>query len=121
MLDRLTPFVAQVLDYKQIAKVGIGSMSEPNTSFKAESEADGFSPVGRWKKHYSAEEIIMFEELLSEGLHEFGYSPQAAGGKRRLSLRMLRAQYRAFFSAKFHARTRAPLGRFFVTRDLSWV
>ena len=121
VLDRLTPFVAQVLDYEQIARVGIGSVSEPNTSFRAESEEDSFSPVGRWKKHYSAEEIAVFEELVSAGLQEFGYFPQAKSGKGSLSLHMLRTQYRAFFSAKFYARTRIPLGRFFVTRDLSLV
>jgi hypothetical protein len=36
-----------------------------------------------------------------------------------LGLRAFRAQYRAYFEAKFCLRTRTPLGRFLVTGDLS--
>jgi hypothetical protein len=121
VLDRLAPFVGQVLDYEQIRQVAIGSVSEPNTSFKAESQDGRFSPVGRWKNHYSSEQIEVFEELLGEGLRDFGYSPQTPARKIRSSLWMMRAQYRAWFSAKFYARTRTPLGRLLVTRDLSAV
>jgi hypothetical protein len=121
VLDRLTPFVAQVLDYEQIRKVGIGSVSKPNTSFEAESQGDSFGPVGRWKKRCSAEQITMLDDLLSTGLHEFGYSRRAGGENRRLNLQILRAQYRTFFNAKLYARTRTPVGRLFVTRDLSWI
>lgn len=121
VLDRLTPFIGQNLDYEQIRQVGIGSVSEPNTSFKAEGDDDGFSPVGRWKKYYSAAQMEIFEELLNEGLRNYGYAPQADVRKRRMRLQLMRAQYRALFDAKRYARTRTPLGRLMVTRDLSAV
>ena len=120
VLDHLATFVGQKLDYEQIRRVGIGSVSEPNTSFKTES-ADGLSPVGRWKKHYTPEQIELFEELLGDGLRDLGYCPSGPVRKRPISLGIMRAQYRASFSAKLYARARTPLGRLFVTRDLSKV
>jgi hypothetical protein len=95
-------------------------VSQPNTSFKAEAVGEGFSPVGRWKKHFEPGELTIFEELLGDALPEFGYPMETkADKKRRVGLRMLRAQYRAFFDAKLFLRTRTPLGRLLVTRDLS--
>jgi hypothetical protein len=120
VLDRLAPFVGQGLDYEQIRRVGIGSVNQPNTSFKGESE-EGFNPVERWKKHYTPEEIEMFEELLGDGLRDLGYPLHSPARKRRIGIAVLRAQYRAWFRAKFYARTRTPLGRFFVTENLSGV
>jgi Sulfotransferase family len=119
VLDQLSAFVGQVLDYEQIQRVGIGSVSQPNTSFKAEAVGEGFSPVGRWKKHFTPGELTMFEDLLGDALPEFGYTQETKAERGRVSLRMVRAQYRAFFDAKLYLRTRTPLGRLLVTRDLS--
>jgi len=120
VLARVGGFIGQELDYDQIRKVGIGSVSQPNTSFQEESNEGGFSPVGRWRKFYSNEQILQFEKLVGKGLREFGYeleSEEPTG----LGLSLMRAQYSALFEAKFYARTRTPMGRLFVTRDLSWV
>jgi len=119
VLDQLSPFIGQALDYEQIQRVGIGSVSQPNTSFKAEAEGDGFNPVQRWKKHFAPAELAIFEELLGDALPQFGYARETKVEKKSIGLRMLRAQYLAFFDAKLYLRTRTPLGRMLVTRDLS--
>ena len=119
VLDQLSPFIAQELDYEQIQRVGIGSVSQPNTSFKAEAVDDGFSPVGRWKKHYTPEELATFEELVGDGVTEFGYAREMKVQRRRMSLRLLRAEYRALFDAKLYLKTKTPLGRVLVTSNLS--
>lgn len=119
VLDQLSPFVGQTLDYEQIQRVGIGSVSQPNTSFRAEAASDGFSPVGRWKKHYTPEELETFEELVGDGLTEFGYARETKVQRRRMSLRLLRAEYRALFDGKLYLKTRTQLGRLLVNSDLS--
>src|SRR5690348_6154241 len=43
----LGEFVGQPLDYDRIQQVGIGSVSEPNSSFSSDP-AGGFHPVRRW-------------------------------------------------------------------------
>jgi Sulfotransferase family len=119
-LARLSAFIAQELDYDEIQRVGIGSVSRPNTSFKEEGGSAGFTPIGRWKKFYSPEELSKFEELVGQSLKEFGYELSEKTDSEN-SWNFFRAQYRAWFEAKHYLRTKTPLGRVLVTRDLSKV
>jgi hypothetical protein len=121
-LARLGQFIEQDLDYDHIRQVGIGSVSAPNTSFESGSP-EGFNPVGRWRKGYSAEELRVFEGLVGPTLEETGYAlaskdRDAAG---RMDLRLMRSIYRAYFDAKLYLKAKTPLGKLLVTRDLSWV
>lgn len=106
-LSQLAPFIAQDLDYQKIQAAGIGSVSEPNTSF---SEAEGtFNPIGRWKTKMSAKQIAEFETLMGDVLLELGYPLE----KREATLRSrrLRAIYLTMFAAKHWIKTNTPLGR----------
>jgi hypothetical protein len=97
-LARVSAFIQHDLDYDRILRVGIGSVREPNSSFKAENE----SPVGRWKQRISPEELALFEALVGPTLKELGYSLAASGaGASRIKALRLRALYRAYFDAKF--------------------
>jgi hypothetical protein len=116
VLEQLSSFVGQELDYDEIQKVAIGSVSRPNTSFQEES---GFIPIGRWKKFYSSEQAATFEELVGESLEGLGYERSTKAGKTSLGLSLFRSQYRAVFKAKSYLRTRTPLGRLLISRDLS--
>ena len=63
-LAKLGDFIEHDLDYDRIQRVGIGSVSEPNTSFKGQGGGEEFCPVGRWKKGFSPENLMMFESLV---------------------------------------------------------
>jgi hypothetical protein len=110
-LSRLGAFISHDLDYDRIQRAGIGSVSEPNSSFAGESQLT-FNPVGRWNTKMSAEQIAGFEELVGDFLQDLGYSLSSA--KQRTSLRgtRMRAVYPAIFEAKQWMRTNTPLGRF---------
>lgn len=115
VLARLSSFVDQELDYDAIQSAGIGSVSRPNSSFREENGSGAFSPVGRWKKFYSEEEAARFESLVGGDVHD-----NLGDAKRPSSnFNFFRAQYEAFFVGKFFLKTRTPLGRYLVTRDLS--
>jgi hypothetical protein len=120
-LARLSSFISQELDYDEILRVGIGSVSRPNTSFKEEGGSAGFTPVGRWRKFYTPEELVKVEELVGGGLKQFGYEPSEKTNSESASWNLFRAQYRAWFEAKHYLRTKTPLARVLVTRDLSKV
>lgn len=111
-LSRLGDFVAHDLDYSRIQRAGIGSVSQPNTSFAGES-AERFSPVGRWKTKMSPEQIADFEALVGNCLNELGYVP-GSENKVGASLRAarLRTTYLAMFETKQWIRAHTPLGRF---------
>jgi hypothetical protein len=121
-LAKLSQFIEQDLNYDQIRRVGIGSVSAPNTSFKDGSPED-FNPVRRWERGYSAEELAMFEGLVGRTLEETGYTlaakDRAAGNG--TDLRLMRSIYHAYFDAKLYLKANTPLGKLLVTRDLSWV
>jgi len=98
ILAKIGEFLHHDLNYERILRVGIGTVSRPNTSFRGESG----SPVGRWKKKMSPEKLAMFEELVGSTLTSLGY-PLASPGAMvdRIAATRLRMFYRAYFDAKF--------------------
>lgn len=119
-LARLGQFIDHDLDYERIRKVGIGSVSEPNTSFDSGAT---FNPVGRWKEKFPHEELKKFEGLIGTTLGELGYplGTKDSGLGDSSELKRMRTVYRAYFDLKLWLKARTPLGRLLVTRDLQWV
>jgi hypothetical protein len=122
-LRRLSEFIDHDLDYDRIQKVGIGSVSEPNTSFKEKPAGVKFSPLGRWKQGFSAENLVMFEALVGQTLQDLGYPLATTDAKQldRPDLKRMRAIYRKYFDCKLYLKSKTPLGKMLVTRDLSWL
>ncbi len=121
-LARLGEFIGADLDYGRILQAGIGSVAEPNTSFKNGSK-DKFNPLERWRKSYSAEDLAMIETLVGSTLEQLSYAKGAASQTvaNRSALMRMRAMYRIYFDFKLWMKTKTGLGRFFVTKDLSWL
>lgn len=69
VLDRVAAFIEQPLDYQEILRVGVGSVSRPNTSFPGASS--GFR--GRWRSELSNERAAALESLLQPRLSALGY------------------------------------------------
>lgn len=107
-LQGLGAFVGQELDYDQIQKVGIGSVSRPNSSF--ESGAD-FHPVRRWQEKMSPRQLADFEALTGNTLRKLGY-PLASSSKPSLRTMRLRYTYFSWFAARHWMKNKTPLGRF---------
>jgi hypothetical protein len=126
-LAQLGKFIEQELNYDQILKVGIGSVSAPNTSFwqaPLGKGSDGsFNPIGRWREGYSAEELAMLEGLVGDTLQEAGYNlaSTSQNARHRADLTIMRATYRSYFDMKLYLKAKTPLGRVLVSRDLSWI
>jgi Sulfotransferase family len=121
-LARLGSFIDHDLDYDRIQKVGIGSVSAPNSSFN-DGSSDAFNPAGRWKSSYAPENLAMFEGLVGGTLEELGYELGTTDRRSldRASLKRMRATYRRYFDSKLYLKAKTPLGKLLVTRDLSWI
>jgi hypothetical protein len=121
-LARISSFIEHDLNYDLILKVGIGSVSAPNSSFK-EGSSEAFSPAGRWKSSYSSKSLAMFEGLVGGTLKQLGYELGTTDQTEleRDDLKRMRATYRLYFDSKLYLKTKTPLGQLFATRDLSWV
>ncbi len=122
-LAELSSFVGQELDYDEILKAGIGSVSKPNTSFEPGTSEEEFSPLGRWKQSLSGEQIAQLGVVLGPALAELGY-PLSGRNPSDVSparLRWRRNLYRAYFDAKLFLKSQSRFAPFLVPRDLSWL
>jgi Sulfotransferase family len=123
VLRELSQFIEQDLDYDRIRKVAIGSVAEPNTSFENGFQTHAFQPVGRWRNALAGERLTNLEILIGSTLRELGYAVGTAGvgGVRESELRRLRWKYQCYFELKLWLKSRTPLGKYFVSTDLSWL
>jgi hypothetical protein len=101
-LNQIGSFIDHPLDYDEIKGVAYGSVSKPNTSFRTEAPNAGFSPVGRWKKSFSPEQLLTLERLVGHTLQDVGYTCATSGPQMGLdlSLKATRLLHRAYFSGK---------------------
>jgi Sulfotransferase family len=95
-------FLDHEIDYNRIRQVGYGSISKPNTLFSAELKGK-FSPIGRWKKVFSASELHRFEGMIGPTLLKQGYELASAGDPPATTLEMRAARqfYRTLFDTKW--------------------
>jgi hypothetical protein len=119
VLSRLSEFIEHDLDYDRIQQSGIGSVSEPNTSFSPGAEGS-FNPIGRWRESLSQEELTRLEGMIGTTLQELGYPP-ATSLQTPPDLVRLHKWYSRYFDLKHWLKSQTPAGRFLVTRDLSWL
>ena len=112
-LARLGAFIGHNLDYDRIAQVGVGSVSQPNTSFQDLASPKNGSAVGRWRGKYSSEELAAFEALVGDCLQESGYSLATSSTQRPgpSFARGLSAFYISQLEIKYQLKFHTPLGR----------
>ncbi|HEY7095804.1 MAG TPA: sulfotransferase [Terriglobales bacterium] len=108
-LHAVSGFIEQPLDYDEILRKGIGSVTRPNSSFPLPGEGISFDPVGRWKQR-SEPEIARLEKLIGTSLNAFGYDTQTHL-EDNLQLRRMRIMYPALFRSKHWLKTKTLLGR----------
>ncbi len=119
-LTKLGQFIDHDLNYDRILKVGIGSVSDPNTSFKSK-ESGKFNPVGRWKSQFSPKGLEEFESLLGSTLKNLGYEPGSSASSNGNSFSGRRAAYQALYGSKLWLKRNTPLGRWLISDDLSYL
>lgn len=122
-LARIGCFIEHDLEYDQITAVGVGSVSNPNTSFATTAEdAGAFRPIGRWQRALPSSEIAMFEAALGNTLSRLGYelasSPPARRGLRASRARAASLLYQSLYSSKHWIKTSLPLSRYLVDTSL---
>ncbi len=118
-LSKLSDFIGQELDFERIQKTGIGSVSEPNSSFLDESGDVEFNPVGRWKDKLSPQQLATFEGMVGDFLQNLGYP--LAGEEQKpnngFRIKRMKAIYPFMFEAKQWLKNRNLLGRHLINID----
>jgi hypothetical protein len=117
-LLRISQFVDYDLDSEEIQKNALGTLKDPNSSFRSREGAQSL-PMGRWRTLLSHSEIDLLESVLGPTLLDLGY--EVTGRELRscdLRTRLMNIMYPAFFDAKLWCKTNTLLGRLVDTSRL---
>lgn len=116
-LTRLGTFIDHDLDYDRIQQAGIGSVSQPNSSFATEPDGS-FNPLARWKTKMSPADVQGLEKLIGNFLLELGYELSSVADRRtELHAQRLRKTYLTMFEAKQWMKA-TPLGKFVSLKNI---
>jgi hypothetical protein len=116
-LKNIGEFLRHDLDYTHIQEASIGSVKKPLTSFKEDLKEGRFTPVGRWKDRFPADQLTQFEQLIGNYLQELSYplSDPANASANSVALQKMRWIYRNFYEFKQWAKVNTPLSRWMVS------
>lgn len=114
VLENIGRFLGCDLDYAQIQANKLGRLRESNSSFRESGGASESTPINRWKKLLSPEEIAALESLIGDYLQQSGYALTIPERDRQPNLRQvwMRTVYPALLDAKLWLKTKTPAGRF---------
>jgi Sulfotransferase family len=120
VLAELGRFIDHDLDYDRIRRVAVGSVSQPNTSFRDELPEQAFNPLRRWERLLPPDGLATLERLIGDCLLSLGYPltvARSSTSSDRLNLELTRMVYRRQFDLKFWLKTRTPLKRLWLGED----
>ncbi len=118
-LNVIGKFISQDLDYDRILQTAVGTVGDPNTSFKAGESQASFNPVGRWRAGYSREQLAVVEAMTGPLLRELGYTIETPPEelKRARSYPVLKRLYGLYFDTRFWVKSKTPLAKFMVSTE----
>jgi hypothetical protein len=108
----LGDFIGHDLDYDGLQQAGIGTVTDPNSTFKTEFQEGKFNPVGRWKNKLLPSQVAALESIIGATLDELGYPRASNINSISFELAMLRRLYRSYFESKLWLKSKTPVGRF---------
>ena len=112
VLRRLSAFLEHELDYDRVLDHRVGTVAKPNSSFRRSGEAN-FSPIARWKRQLTTEQLTRIEGLVGDTLAELGYELATSGRDQcnPLVRAWNRMVYRKFFELKLQSKKNRVLRR----------
>jgi hypothetical protein len=116
-LTKIGAFIGQDLKYADIVRTGVGTLINPNATFR--NDIAPSSPVGRWRRYLSPTDVPNLESVIGDLLQELGYPltfPRSLS--KSFQIRIMQELYPKYFSAKEWSRSRTLLGRLVSTGRL---
>ncbi|MGA7291959.1 MAG: sulfotransferase [Terriglobales bacterium] len=112
-LARIGKFVDHDLDYDRIQQVALGSVHNPNSSFRGDGKETEAATVGRWKRMFTLGQVRDIESSIGNLLVETGYEVETPRTELRSSLpvRFMNFLYPLYFDFKLWLKSETPLAR----------
>jgi hypothetical protein len=112
VLSLVSRFVECELDYEQIQEHAVGTLKNTNSTFKSEGRISTSTPVGRWKRLLSPDQVVALEDCIGDLLHELGYELTTPRDLSPTPFRLIKATYPLFFSTKHWLKQHTKAGKF---------
>ncbi|MGA2003791.1 MAG: sulfotransferase [Terriglobales bacterium] len=112
-LARIGKFIEQDLDYDHIQQVALGSLKNPNSSFRGDGKETEANTIGRWKSMFTVEQVRDVECSIGKLLSETGYEVATPAAELRPSwpVRFMNFFYPLYFGFKLWLKSDTPLAR----------
>jgi hypothetical protein len=112
-LARIGKFIEQDLDYDRIQQVALGSVHDPNSSFRGDGKEAEAKTIGRWKASFTPDQIRDIESIQGDLLDATGYTPSTPLENRRPSLpvRLMSFLFPLNLEFKQWLKSKTPLAR----------
>lgn len=112
-LARIGAFIEQDLDYDRIQQNPLGSLQNPNSSFRGDGREKEANTIGRWKTIFTPEQIRDIEAVDGDLLKATGYTlatlPEKLGPSP--AVRFMSFLYPLYFDFKLWLKSATPLAR----------
>jgi protein-tyrosine sulfotransferase len=112
-LARIGQFIAHDLDYDRIQHVALGSVHNPNSSFRGDGKETEGNTIGRWRRMFTPPEVRDVESSIGDLLVDTGYTLETPPADLRpsLAVRFMTFLYPRYFDFKLWLKSDTPLAR----------
>jgi hypothetical protein len=112
-LTRIGKFIEHDLDYDRIQQVALGSVHNPNSSFRGDGKETEAATIGRWKRMFAPKQVRALESRIGDLLTKTGYTLETPPAERHstLSEGFMGFLYPLYFDFKLWLKSRTPLAR----------
>jgi hypothetical protein len=112
-LSKIGRFIDHDLEYDRVQQVALGSVHNPNSSFRGDGKETEASTIGRWKRMFDPSQVRDIESSVGDLLVETGYTLETSAKDARSSLavRLMNIVYPAYFDLKLWLKSDTPLAR----------
>jgi hypothetical protein len=112
-LARIGKFIEHDLDYDRIQQIALGSVHNPNSSFRGDGKETEANTIGRWKRMFTPGQVRDIESSIGNLLVDTGYALETRPAELRPSLpvRFMSFLYPLYFDFKLWLKSDTPLAR----------
>ncbi len=113
VLARIGQFIDHDLDYDRIQQVALGSVNNPNSSFRGDGKETEASTIGRWRRMFTPQQVRDIEASIGNLLVATDYKLETPAVDRHESfpVRVMNLLYPLYFDFKLWLKSATPLAR----------
>jgi len=110
-LARIGRFIEQDLDYDRIQQVALGTVRDPNSSFRGDGKETESATIGRWRRMFTPQQVRVLESTIGDLLVDTGYALETPPAELRLPLpaRCMSFLYPVYFDSKLWLKSTLPV------------